>query len=82
MRVVKKTRVADPTCSPDGKENTRAHKRAEEHGSHVIVASEPSTYNAKEWDLIEKNYCLMVSTAGKAQLEKVEYPQEWNVAAA
>lgn len=63
---------------PDGKENHLAHKQAKEHGSHVIVASEPSTYNSKEWELIEKNHCLMVETDGKAQLEKLEYPQEWN----
>ena len=44
--------------------------------THVIVASEPSTYNSKEWDLIEKNHCLMVETDGKAQLEKLEYPLE------
>lgn len=42
----------------------------------MIVASEPSTYNSKEWELIEKNHCLMVEKDGKAQLEKLEYPQE------
>ena len=55
-----------------------AHKSPEAHGSHVIVASEPSTYNSKEWDLIEKNHCLMVEKDGKAQIEKLEYPKEWN----
>lgn len=47
-----------------------AHESPEEHGSHVIVASEPSTYNSKEWGLIEKNHGLMT--------EKLEYPKEWN----
>lgn len=55
-----------------------AHKKAEEHGSHVIVASEPSTYNSKDWDLIEKNHCLMVEKDGKTQMEKLEFPQGWN----
>jgi len=55
-----------------------ATKKPEEHGSHVIVASEPSTYNAKEWILIEKNHCLMVGKNGKAEVEELEYPQEWN----
>lgn len=55
-----------------------AVKRPEEHGSHVIVASEPSTYKPKEWTLIEKNHCLMVEKDGKAQVEKLEFPQDWN----
>jgi len=55
-----------------------AIKKPEEHGNHVIVASEPSTYNSREWNLIEKNHCLMVETNGKPQLEKLEYPEEWN----
>ena len=42
----------------------------------MIVASEPSTYNSKEWELIEKNHCLMVEVDGKPQLEELEYPQE------
>ena len=54
------------------------YKSPEEHGSHVIVASNPSTCNSKEWDLIEKNHCLMVEKDGKAQIEKFEYPKEWN----
>ena len=45
---------------PDGKENPLARKKAHEHGSHVIVASEPSTYKQKEWNLIEKNHCILV----------------------
>lgn len=65
-------------CSPDGKENPLAVKKPEDHGNHVIVASEPSTYNSKEWNLIEKNHCLMVDKGGKARLEKLELPQEWN----
>ena len=64
--------------SPDGKDNPKAVKSPEEHGSHVIVASEPSTYVSKDWELIEKNHCLLVRKDGKAELHKIEYPEEWN----
>jgi len=43
-------------------ENASSKKNAEEHGNHVIVASEPSTYKSEEWELIQKNECLMVGT--------------------
>lgn len=35
-------------------------KETQEHGDHVIVCSEPTTYDTSEWELIEKNECLMV----------------------
>ena len=35
-------------------------KGVEEHGDHVIVASEPSTYDLGAWELINKNECIMV----------------------
>ena len=44
---------------PDGTENKDAVKQAHEHGKHVVVASEPSTYKAEEWKLIEKNHLLV-----------------------
>ena len=39
---------------------TQNVKSAEEHGDHVIVASEPSTYDRNAWNLICKNECIMV----------------------
>ena len=68
---------------PDGKEkeDPQAPKKAEQHGSHVIIASEPSTYKAKQWTLIEKNHCIMVEKNGSVKLEEVKYPQEWNTSA-
>jgi len=42
------------------------------------VASEPSTYNSKEWNLVEKNHCLMAEKDGVVKVEKLEYPEEWN----
>jgi glutamine amidotransferase len=35
-------------------------RHPDEHKSHLIVASEPTTYDAKEWKLIKKNTCVMV----------------------
>lgn len=63
---------------PDGLENPLACKKPEEHGSHVIVASEPSTYKQEQWALIEKNHCIMVEKNGKVAVESVDYPQGWN----
>lgn len=71
-----------PGSPEEGGENPAAHKRPEEHGSHVIVASEPSTYQKGEWEVIEKNCCLMVCKNGRVVHERLEYPKEWNAPAA
>lgn len=42
----------------DGEGNSKAKQPAEEHGKHLIVASEPTTYKDKEWILIDKNHFL------------------------
>lgn len=49
----------DSAGSDNGRQNL---KKAEEHGAHVIVASEPSTFDRKAWELIRKNECIMVGT--------------------
>jgi glutamine amidotransferase len=46
----------------------------EEHGRHVIVASEPTTYKKCEWELIEKNHAIVVDAEGKVELVQVTYP--------
>jgi glutamine amidotransferase len=66
---------------PDGKENTTAYKDPKEHGKHVIVASEPSTYKEKEWELIPKNHCIFVEKDGRIELEAIPYPEEYNAVA-
>ncbi|EIW59609.1 N-terminal nucleophile aminohydrolase [Trametes versicolor FP-101664 SS1] len=44
-----------------GADNGAGNFRAEEeHGDHVIVASEPTTYKEEHWELIPKNQCVMV----------------------
>jgi len=63
---------------PDGRENPSASKKAEEHGKHVIVASEPSTYKEEEWKVIEKNVCLMVEQDGSIVLKDILYDKNWD----
>lgn len=43
-----------------------------QHGAHVIVASEPTTYNPSEWTLIGKNECVMVGMDGAVAREAME----------
>ena len=61
---------------PDGEENTTAYKDAEEHGRHVIVASEPTTYKEEEWNLIPKNHCCMVGKDGLARIVEIPVADE------
>ncbi len=56
--------------------NPHAQKAAEEHGKHVIVASEPVTYKDRDWTLIEKNYAVVVTGDGNLTSEKLTYVGE------
>ena len=56
--------------------NPHAKKSAYEHGKHVIVASEPTTYKDKEWTLIEKNHCILVASGDDVILEELGYPRD------
>lgn len=47
----------DQTGADNGRQNL---KTTEQHGDHVIVASEPSTFQSADWELIKKNECIMV----------------------
>lgn len=51
--------------------NPHAHKNSEEHGRHVIVASEPITYKDREWKLIEKNHAVVFSADANITIEKL-----------
>lgn len=45
----------------NGEDNgLRNLKQAEQHGAHIIVASEPSTFRSEDWELIKKNESIMV----------------------
>ncbi|KAI9759199.1 MAG: hypothetical protein M4579_002486 [Chaenotheca gracillima] len=64
---------------PDGVQNGRKPlKAAKDHGPHVIVASEPSTYKSEDWTVIEKNHSLTVHDDGKIVIEEIPYPKSWN----
>lgn len=45
---------------PDAGVSRAGIRSKSEHGDHVIVASEPTTYKEHDWQLIQKNHCVMV----------------------
>jgi glutamine amidotransferase len=55
----------------DGTPNTKATKNPMEHGRHVIVASEPSTYKVEEWQLIPKNQAVLVDSDGSLKVVEI-----------
>lgn len=63
----------------NGGHNSQASRAAEEHGRHVIVASEPTTYKQEDWSLIPRNSCLLVEVNGDVTVESVPYEDKWNV---
>jgi glutamine amidotransferase len=61
---------------PNGDDNPKAYKQPDEHGTHMIVASEPTTYKQQEWNLIPKNHCCMVGKDGLHEMEQIELAPE------
>ncbi|KAK5057642.1 hypothetical protein LTR84_011643 [Exophiala bonariae] len=61
---------------PAGGANPDAVKSSAEHGRHVVVASEPTTYRVEDWILIEKNHALLVDAEGNCVVEDIEPPSE------
>jgi glutamine amidotransferase len=57
---------------PDGQINPVAYKDPSQHASHVIIASEPSTYKHEQWNLIPKNKSLSVDEDGVVEIMSVE----------
>lgn len=49
-----------------------------EHGKHLIVASEPSTYKIEDWELVGKNQCVMADANGRFEVRDAPYRQEWD----
>jgi glutamine amidotransferase len=47
-------------------------------GKHTIIASEPTTYDEKEWHLIKRNCALMVDEDGIEREEEIKYDDELN----
>ena len=62
---------------PDGANNPRASKPEKEHGKHIIVASEPTTYKMEQWNLIEKNHALVVEADGQFKLDSIALPDKY-----
>ncbi len=56
----------------EGDNGAQNVKDVESHGAHVIVASEPSTFRGKDWELINKNECIMVGTDMEMRREKIQ----------
>jgi glutamine amidotransferase len=50
----------------------------EKIGKHTIVASEPTTYDEKEWHLISRNHALLVDEDGVEKELEIEYSDELN----
>jgi glutamine amidotransferase len=55
-------------------------EEGEKIGKHTIVASEPTTYDEKEWHLIKANHALLVGEDGEEEEKKIEYNKELNAA--
>ncbi|GJJ14815.1 hypothetical protein Clacol_009083 [Clathrus columnatus] len=50
---------------------THGEQCERDHGTHVIVASEPTTYKLEEWTLVEKNSFLIVDSEGNVTMESI-----------
>ena len=49
----------------------------EDHGKHLIVASEPSTYRAEDWVLVGKNQAVLAGP-GRFEVQDIAYRKEWD----
>jgi glutamine amidotransferase len=50
----------------------------ERHGTHLIVASEPSTYQESDWDLIGRNQFLVSGAGGTFEVGDCPYGTDWD----
>lgn len=50
----------------------------ENHGKHLIIASEPSTYKESDWELIGKNQFLVASPEGPFEIKDAPYGMGWD----
>lgn len=66
---------------PDGAQvQADAHRiQAEKHGKHLIVASEPSTYQASSWNLLGKNQLLLCDADGVHKVMDIPMDAAWIV---
>ncbi|OCK79068.1 N-terminal nucleophile aminohydrolase [Lepidopterella palustris CBS 459.81] len=59
-------------------ENHEATKEKDEHGKHTIVASEPTTHDETEWNLIGRNCALLVDEFGTETEVPILYDAKLN----
>jgi len=52
--------VGHPDHEVSEKDGNKGRLKAEKHGKHVCVCSEPTTFDAKEWNFIPKNKAVLV----------------------
>lgn len=66
--------------NPDGEHSATRFvgKAVEDHGKHIIIASEPSTYKEDDWHLIPRNSLVVASTEHGVQVKPIAYKEEWN----
>lgn len=48
------------------------------HGTHLIVASEPSTCYPEDWELVGRNQWISVDAEGEFKIGDVEYGEGWD----
>ncbi|KAK4622009.1 putative glutamine amidotransferase DUG3 [Fulvia fulva] len=52
----------------------------EQHGKHLIIASEPSTYKEEDWEVIGRNQFLIADADGVFKVEDCPYYEGWDAA--
>ncbi|QIX02398.1 hypothetical protein AMS68_007915 [Peltaster fructicola] len=64
---------------PDGEDTSgkTARRSVEEHGKHMIIASEPSTYVEADWELIGKNQLVVAGPRG-LEVQDIPYVKDWD----
>ena len=56
---------------------TDVGKADSEHGKHLIIASEPSTYREEDWELIGKNQYVLAGPEGGFKVGNLVYEKAW-----
>jgi len=66
--------------NPDGVHTANRFngKSVEDHGKHIIIASEPSTYKESDWHLIPRNSLVTASAEYGVQVASIMYRKEWD----
>lgn len=67
----------NPNAAHEENEST-VHAGQSEHGNHVIVSSEPTTYDEKGWNLITRNCAMIVDKNGHVTEVPIKYEPELN----